>query len=256
MTTVQTVPSSVVKLLVKNDCPLKHNVTALSIIETQLFYAVNLSWNEEPVGSESRRGSSSGAKASNERSGLSSLPTESPVISALTDKLQELNLRVERLQEAIARETSEGYSTPTFGEGFQPFRFRQQNEKRLFQLLISHKSAFTRSTVELSAAATEHHRIHLQHDYPIKCPIYRIPFNLRNEFIRQIADLEKTGIISKSKSQYNTPALFVKQKEKLRLVLDFRKLNEITLTQDYAIPTLNDILHEISGSNYFSALDT
>ncbi|GFT61218.1 integrase catalytic domain-containing protein [Trichonephila clavipes] len=36
---------------------------------------------------------------------------------------------------------------------------------------------------------------------------------------------------------------------------DFRKLNEITLTQDFVIPTLDDILHEISGSNYFSALD-
>ncbi|GFT35751.1 retrovirus-related Pol polyprotein from transposon 17.6 [Trichonephila clavipes] len=126
---------------------------------------------------------------------------------------------------------------------------------RLFQLLISHKSAFARSTVELSAAATEHHRISLQHDYPIKCPIYKIPFNLRNEFRRQITDLEKAGIISKSNSQYNTPALFVKQKEKWRLVLDFRKLNEITLTQDFIIPTLDDILHEISGSNYFSALD-
>ncbi|GFX74041.1 retrovirus-related Pol polyprotein from transposon 17.6 [Trichonephila clavipes] len=126
---------------------------------------------------------------------------------------------------------------------------------RLFQLLISHKSAFARSTVELSAAATEHHRISLQHDYPIKCPIYKIPFNLRNEFRRQIADLEKAGIISKSNSQYNTPALFVKQKEKWRLVLDFRKLNEITVTQDFVIPTLDDILHEISGSNYFSALD-
>ncbi|GFS90126.1 retrovirus-related Pol polyprotein from transposon opus [Trichonephila clavipes] len=147
------------------------------------------------------------------------------------------------------------YSTPTLGERFQPFRFGQQNEKGLFQLLISHKSAFARSTVELSAVATEHHRIHLQHDYPIKCPIYKIPFNLRNEFRRQIADLEKAGIISKSKSQYNTPALFVKQKEKWRLVLYFRKLNEITLTQDFAIPTLDDILHEISGSNYFSALD-
>ncbi|GFY15457.1 retrovirus-related Pol polyprotein from transposon 17.6 [Trichonephila clavipes] len=126
---------------------------------------------------------------------------------------------------------------------------------RLFQLLISHKSAFARSTVELSAAATEHHRISLQHDYPIKCPIYKIPFNLRNEFRRQITDLEKAGIISKSNSQYNTPALFVQQKEKWRLVLDFRKLNEITLTQDFIIPTLDDILHEISGSNYFSALD-
>ncbi|GFV76198.1 retrovirus-related Pol polyprotein from transposon 17.6 [Trichonephila clavipes] len=126
---------------------------------------------------------------------------------------------------------------------------------RLFQLLISHKSASARSTVELSAAATEHHRISLQHDYPIKCRIYKIPFNLRNEFRRQITDLEKAGIISKSNSQYNTPALFVKQKEKWRLVLDFRKLNEITLTQDFVIPTLDNILHEISGSNYFSALD-
>ncbi|GFX38903.1 retrovirus-related Pol polyprotein from transposon 412 [Trichonephila clavipes] len=128
-------------------------------------------------------------------------------------------------------------------------------KSRLFQLLISHKSAFARSTVELSAAATEHHRISLQHDYPIKCPIYKIPFNLRNEFRRQITDLEKAGIISKSNSQYNTPALFVKQKEKWRLVLDIRKLNEITLTQDFVIPTLDDILHEISFSNYFSALD-
>ncbi|GFW24365.1 zinc finger protein 90 [Trichonephila clavipes] len=64
-------------------------------------------------------------------------------------------------------------------------------KSRLFQLLISHKSAFARSTVELSAAATEHHRISLQHDYPIKCPIYKIPFNLRNEFRRQITDLEE-----------------------------------------------------------------
>ncbi|GFV94672.1 retrovirus-related Pol polyprotein from transposon 17.6 [Trichonephila clavipes] len=128
-------------------------------------------------------------------------------------------------------------------------------KNRLFQLLISHKSAFARSTVELSAAATEHHRISLQHVYSLKCPIYKIPFNLRNEFRRQIADLEKAGIILKSDSQYNTPASFVKQKEKWRLVLDFRKLNEITLTQDFVIPTLDDILHEILGSNYFSALD-
>ncbi|GFX99028.1 retrovirus-related Pol polyprotein from transposon opus [Trichonephila clavipes] len=128
-------------------------------------------------------------------------------------------------------------------------------KNRLVKLLISHRSAFARSTVELSAATTEHHRIHLQLNYPIKCPIYKIPFNLRNEFRRQIADLEKEGIISKSKSQYNTPALFVKQKEKWRLVLDFRKLKEITFTQDFAIPTLDDILHEVSGANYFSALD-
>ncbi|GFW20552.1 retrovirus-related Pol polyprotein from transposon 17.6 [Trichonephila clavipes] len=180
--------------------------------------------------------------ASEERSGLSSAQTENPVLSALADRLQEINLRVGRLQEA---------SAVTARKSGLDSKIRS----RLFQLLISHKSAFARSTVELSAAATEHHRISLQHDYPIKCPIYKIPFNLRNEFRRQIADLEKAGIISKSNSQYNTPALFVRQKEKWRLVLDFRKLNERTVTQDFVIPTLDDILHEISGSNYFSALD-
>ncbi|GFU32338.1 uncharacterized protein TNCV_4699181 [Trichonephila clavipes] len=89
-------------------------------------------------------------------------------------------------------------------------------------------------------------------DFPVSQdilpPLTEKDFNLS-------ADLEKAGIISKSNSQYNTPALFVKQKEKWRLVLDFRKLKEITLTQDFVIPTLDDILHEISGSNYFSALD-
>ncbi|GFW51553.1 retrovirus-related Pol polyprotein from transposon opus [Trichonephila clavipes] len=261
--------------------------------------------------------------ANDERTGLSPLQTETSVFSALTNKLEEINLRVERLQEAssvTARKTGGGlfrrretifkcYYCGLEGHrqaecrkkrmdeskaNYQPpgetpranFLFsvtqalilstgdvsisknrlfaiitqppgirRTQDKKRLFQLLISHKSAFARSTVELSAAATEHHRISLQHDYPIKCSIYKIPFNLRNEFRRQKADLEKAGIISKPNSQYNTPALFVKQKEKWRLVLDFRKLNEITLTQDFVIPTLDDILHEISGSNYFSALD-
>ncbi|GFY00078.1 retrovirus-related Pol polyprotein from transposon opus [Trichonephila clavipes] len=286
--------------------------------------------------------------ASEERSGLSSAQTENPVLSALADRLEEINLRVGRLQEASAvtarksggnyfnrrenvfkcfycgiqghrqaecrkkqrderaaryqhprrnADSEYSFSSHPGSEGrhvhFRESAFRDNYaapghskqeindnycailgydflklwdavldigldskiRSRLFQLLISHKSAFARSTVELSAAATEHHRISLQHDYPIKCPIYKIPFNLRNEFRRQIADLEKAGIISKSNSQFNTPALFVKQKEKWRLVLDFRKLNEITVTQDFVIPTLDDILHEISGSNYFSALD-
>ncbi|GFT72570.1 retrovirus-related Pol polyprotein from transposon opus [Trichonephila clavipes] len=224
--------------------------------------------------------------ASEERSGLSSAQTENPVLSALADRLQEINLRVGRLQEAnavTARKSGRDRGTNALpvtsppgempqasillqvapGQEGRHVHFREYTLRDNYAAprhsIISTfnfaQSAFARSTVELSAAATEHHRISLQHDYPIKCPIYKIPFNLRNEFRRQIADLEKAGIISKSNSQYNTPALFVKQKEKWRLVLDFRKLNEITVTQDFVIPTLDDILHEISGSNYFSALD-
>ncbi|GFX92454.1 retrovirus-related Pol polyprotein from transposon 17.6 [Trichonephila clavipes] len=259
--------------------------------------------------------------ASEERSGLSSAQTENPVLSALADRLQEINLRVGRLQEASAvtarksggnyfnrrenvfkcfycgiqghrqaecrkRQRDEraaryqppgempqasilfqvapgqeggmyisGIYSPRQLRSPQAFSLDNKIKNRLFQLLISHKSAFARSTIELSAAATEHHRISLQHDYPIKCPIYKIPFNLRNEFRRQIADLEKAGIISKSNSQYNTPALFVKQKEKMAPSFRFSETQRNNCDSGFVIPTLDDILHEISGSNYFSALD-
>ncbi|GFW16780.1 hypothetical protein TNCV_1551321 [Trichonephila clavipes] len=49
--------------------------------------------------------------ANDERTGLSPLQTETSVISALTNKLEEINLRVERLQEAssvTARKTGGG----------------------------------------------------------------------------------------------------------------------------------------------------
>ncbi|GFT43309.1 retrovirus-related Pol polyprotein from transposon opus [Trichonephila clavipes] len=187
------------------------------------------------------------------RASYASAPVKEIYISSVSQKWYLVSKKLRQLRNLVMSWSSkcpEGPWYPRVSRGLD-----SKIKSRLFQLLISHESAFARSTVELSAAATEHHRISLQHDYPIKCPIYKIPFNLRNEFRRQITDLEKAGIISKSNSQYNTPALFVKQKEKWRLVLDFRKLNEITLTQDFVIPTLDDILHEISGSNYFSALD-
>ncbi|GFW86707.1 retrovirus-related Pol polyprotein from transposon 17.6 [Trichonephila clavipes] len=171
--------------------------------------------------------------ASEERSGLSSAQTENPVLSALADRLQEINLRVGRLQEAsavTARKSGGNYSN------------RRENVFKCFYCGIQgHRQAECRKRQRDERAAR-----------------YQPPRRNAasgNEFRRQIADLEKAGIISKSNSQYNTPALFVKQKEKWRLVLDFRKLNEITVTQDFVIPTLDDILHEISGSNYFSALD-
>lgn len=139
------------------------------------------------------------------------------------------------------------------------FKIRDLNpsiKQKLVKILLNHKNVFARSTIELSEAITEPHKIELEHNNPIKCPSYKIPFQLREEFRRQIRDLEKAGIIKKSNSQYNAPALFVKQNNKHRLVLDFRKLNEITVQQEFIIPTLDDILFEISNSNnYMSCLD-
>ncbi|GFW36066.1 retrovirus-related Pol polyprotein from transposon 17.6 [Trichonephila clavipes] len=90
----------------------------------------------------------------------------------------------------------------------------------------------------------------------------------QNVKLNQIANDERTGLPPLQTETSVISALTNKLKEiNLRVErlqeassvtarkTDFRKLNEITLTQDFVIPTLDDILHEISGSNYFSALD-
>ncbi|GFW15789.1 retrovirus-related Pol polyprotein from transposon 412 [Trichonephila clavipes] len=200
--------------------------------------------------------------ASEERSGLSSAQTENPVLSALADRLQEINLRVGRLQEAsavTARKSGGNYFNrrenvfKCFYCGIQGHRQAECRKRQRDERAVRYQPPRRNAASEYSSSSSPRpggRHVHFRES--TLRDNYAAP---RHSKRRQIADLEKAGIISKSNSQYNTPALFVKQKEKWRLVLDFRKLNEITVTQDFVIPTLDDILHEISGSNYFSALD-
>ena len=44
-------------------------------------------------------------------------------------------------------------------------------------------------------------------------------------------------------------------KQKWRIVIDFRKLNEITDQDAYPLPNPNDILHHLGNAEFFSALD-
>ncbi|GFU41776.1 transposon Tf2-8 polyprotein [Trichonephila clavipes] len=90
----------------------------------------------------------------------------------------------------------------------------------------------------------------------------------QNVKLNQIANDERTGL-SPLQTETSVISALTNKLEEINLRVerlqeassvtarktDFRKLNEITLTQDFVIPTLDDILHEISGSNYFSALD-
>lgn len=44
-------------------------------------------------------------------------------------------------------------------------------------------------------------------------------------------------------------------KQKLRICVDFRKLNEITENEVYSLPNLLEILESLGSSKYFSTLD-
>lgn len=71
----------------------------------------------------------------------------------------------------------------------------------------------------------------------------------------------KNGIIRKSVSQWNAPLLIVpkkpdaSEKQKLRVVIDFRKLNDLTVGDSFPLPNITDILDQLGNAKYFTTLD-
>jgi len=64
------------------------------------------------------------------------------------------------------------------------------------------------------------------------------------------------GFIRKSKSPAGAPVFFVPKKNgELRMVVDYRKLNDITIRDSYPLPLINDMLEHLSKGKVFSKLD-
>ena len=87
-------------------------------------------------------------------------------------------------------------------------------------------------------------------------PIYRLSPLEIEETKRQIAEYIHKGWIEPSSSPYGSPILFVKKKDGgLRMVIDYRALNKLTIKNQYPLPRIDDLFDQLAGSCVFSSLD-
>ena len=105
------------------------------------------------------------------------------------------------------------------------------------------------------ADCVEHH-IELEGNaQPVFTRQYKLPEKYKAEVDRQISDLVKHNLIEESESPWNSPCFVVKQKDKLRIVIDYRKLNSVSKSSRYPIPDIGSVLSNLGGHKYFSVLD-
>ena len=64
------------------------------------------------------------------------------------------------------------------------------------------------------------------------------------------------GVIEPSKSPWAAPAFIVYRNGKPRMVVDYRKLNEIAISDEFPLPKQEDILQVLEGGQWLSTLDT
>ncbi|GAU35508.1 hypothetical protein TSUD_155390 [Trifolium subterraneum] len=91
---------------------------------------------------------------------------------------------------------------------------------------------------------------------PISVAPYKMsPLELR-ELKSQLEDLLQKHFIRPSVSPWGAPVLLVKKKDgTMRLCIDYRQLNKVTIKNKYLLPRIDDLLDQLRGATIFSKID-
>jgi len=91
---------------------------------------------------------------------------------------------------------------------------------------------------------------------PISKRPYRMPPKELAELKIQLQELLDKGYIRPSTSPWGCPTLFVKKKDgSLRLCVDYRPLNAVTIKNKYPLPRIDVLFDQLSRAKVFSKID-
>jgi len=66
----------------------------------------------------------------------------------------------------------------------------------------------------------------------------------------------KVGLIVESKSRYAAPCFYIPKKNRLlRLVQDYRKLNQVMIKDKTLLPLIGEVINKLKEVKYFNKLD-
>ena len=141
------------------------------------------------------------------------------------------------------------------------FDLNTEEREQLNNLLRKYDTVFFKEGADFSFTHEIKHEIVTNVEKPIYSKNYRYPFVHIVEVERQIKEMLDQGIIRPSNSPYSAPIWIVpkgSEKEghkKWRVVIDYRRLNEVTVEDKFPIPNIDDILDKLGRAMYFSKLD-
>ncbi|KAE8656709.1 hypothetical protein F3Y22_tig00116997pilonHSYRG00207 [Hibiscus syriacus] len=127
----------------------------------------------------------------------------------------------------------------------------RKEEPTFLVILVCDESATTKDVPDVREVD---HKIEL---VPNAEPPARVPYRMAppelEEMRKQLKDLLDAGYIRPSKSPYGAPVLFQKKHDgSLRMCIDYRALNKLTVKNKYPIPLIADLFDQLGGARYDS----
>ena len=127
----------------------------------------------------------------------------------------------------------------------------------LHNLLYEFHDVFQEIPAGLPPMVGTGHTIPLEQGHrPPSRPLFRLSPAEVEEAKRQVQELLSKGWIVPSQSPYGAPIMFVTKKDAtLRMVIDYRQLNSITVKNKWPLPRIDDIFDQLSRASLFSSID-
>jgi hypothetical protein len=134
-----------------------------------------------------------------------------------------------------------------------------EEKEQLWLLLCDFHDVFSVGENDLGRTSLVKHSIDVGNARPIKLAPRRLPLAKKEIVDREIRHLLKNKLIQESYSPWAAPIVLVEQGEgltrKTRLVVDYRKLNDVTRKDSFPMICAQGAFDNLSGSVYYSSLD-
>ena len=135
----------------------------------------------------------------------------------------------------------------------------EQFKAKYLDILYKHQDAISINKFDLGRAKNFTHKIYLKDDNPVYRKQFKIP-EAHQTFIEATLDeWLKLGVVKRTNSLYNSPVFCVpkKQGQGLRIVQDFRELNNHSHIDKYSMKEITECIGDIGRANstIFSTLD-
>ena len=131
----------------------------------------------------------------------------------------------------------------------------QSDRDELSSLLLRFSSVFNTTKHNIAKTSINHVINTIPHSPPA-CRAYPQP-DKEEALYKIIQEFLAVGLVTESHSPYAAPAMLVKKSDgSPRLVIDYKKLNSITIKDSSPLPNLEDVLRKLGkGYRVFSKLD-
>ena len=132
----------------------------------------------------------------------------------------------------------------------------RDQQARLIDVIYSHTEVFSLFDGDLGFCDVLKHSIPTTTDKPVYLPHWQIPVQLQSEVRKCLDNWLKQGIIRPSKSPYASQVVIVRKKTgEIRLCVDFRKLNAISIRDSFPLPRVEEALQAVQAAVWFSSFD-